>query len=191
MAWRKYFRVLERPVSSDLTANDVWCNPDGHSASFAYSFFNGGWGEWKYVHVSLSGPKQWVFVPFLDETVLLGAGRMIYKQHHQPAGAKTGSAWVCPKGTFKRVLSRGGAWENLNIGSTHHDEVDHAAEEFQRAEAQQQQHSPEVPSGAGQLSSRDGNNGEMPGDGQQQREENSGLIVSEGGGVDETSPPVV
>ena len=40
-----------------------------------------------------------------------------------PAGAAVGDVWTDDK-TYKRVLSRGGAWENVDLGAKHPDEVD-------------------------------------------------------------------
>jgi hypothetical protein len=163
MSLRKLFRCLDRPpVTPDLTANDMWVEPPGHSTEFAYRFYQGGWGEWKHIFVSDTGPKQWVFVPFEDQQIQLGDGRMIYKQHSMPQGAQTGSAWVCPHGSFKRVLSRGGAWENVTPGTTHPDEVSHE-EKKQRPKAEQRVDVAEVPSGTGESTQGDGDNGEVSG----------------------------
>ncbi len=83
---------------------------------------------------------------------------MKFEQHQMPTGAKPGDAWVCPKGTFKRVLSRGGAWENVNLGETHRDEVDH--EQSAQPEAEQRDESSEVPVGTGESTSGNGDDGE-------------------------------
>ncbi len=86
---------------------------------------------------------------------------MIFKQVLMPTGAKTGDAWVCPKGTFKRVLSRGGAWENVNLGETHRDEVDHEQEQRgERTEPEQRESDgTEVPVGTGESTSGNGDDG--------------------------------
>lgn len=84
---------------------------------------------------------------------------MIHKQSGTPVGAHTGDAWLDPKGSFKRVLSRGGAWENVNLGEKHRDEVDH--EQEQRAEPEQREPGgTEVSSGAGESAPGDGDDGE-------------------------------
>lgn len=102
---------------------------------------------------------------------------MIYKQHQTPEHAKVGDAWVCPHKSFKRVLSRGGAWENVNLGSTHSDEVDH--EQEQRIEwsepKQRESIGTKVSSGAGESSQGNGDDGQMPGT-PNGGEENSGVV---------------
>lgn len=40
-----------------------------------------------------------------------------------PRNARPGDAWEGPG--FKRVLSKGGSWDNINVGGTHPDELDH------------------------------------------------------------------
>lgn len=87
---------------------------------------------------------------------------MIYKQHHMPQHAEIGSAWLCPNGSFKRVLSRGGAWENVNPGSTHPDEKDHDDEQSAQPEAEQRNDSPEVSVGAGESAPGNGDDGQVP-----------------------------
>lgn len=97
---------------------------------------------------------------------------MIYKQDGIPALATRGDAWVCPRGTFKRVLSRGGAWENVNLGSKHPDEVDHDNQE-QRAKAQQQDDRTQVSERPDQTAQGPGDNGQgsgfVPGAGETSR----------------------
>lgn len=118
---------------------------------------------------------------------------MIHEQTHQPRNAKVGDAWTDGK-SFKRVLSRGGAWENVNLGSKHPDEVDHDAAE-QRPEAeQQQQGAGESSDGSGELPQGDGDNGQVPGGaaGQGQQESEPVAPTSpETGGVDGNGSPVV
>lgn len=87
---------------------------------------------------------------------------MIHRQAELPTKAQIGDAWVDPQGTFKRVLSRGGAWENVNLGSKHPDEVDHGSEQ-QRPEAEQQNVSANVSAGTDPVSPGDGNDGEVSG----------------------------
>lgn len=92
---------------------------------------------------------------------------MIYKQHHMPQHAVIGSAWLCPNDSFKRVLSRGGAWENVSPGTTHPDERDHDDEQQQneRTETEQRVDSTEVPAGAGESAPGDGDDGQVSGGG--------------------------
>lgn len=97
---------------------------------------------------------------------------MIHKQLNIPTSATTGDAWVSPNGDFKRVLSRGGAWENVNPGSKHPDEADH--EQVTQPEAQLGDESAEVPSGAGEPASGDGDDGQAAPTGVV-GEENSGM----------------
>ena len=87
---------------------------------------------------------------------------MIYKQHHLPQDAKTGSVWLCPNNSFKRVLSRGGAWENVNLGSTHPDEKDHEDEQTQEPgpETEPGDSDAEVSGGTGESASGDGDDGQ-------------------------------
>lgn len=161
---RRIFRCLERPDAAGLSAQDEWREPSGHTTEFCYVPFGGHWGSWHYVHVDLKGPAVWVFKPFVDEQTMIGGkGRMIYKQHHlPPSNAVMGSVWLCPHNSFKRVLSRGGAWENVNPGSKHPDEKDHDDEPQQQPgpEALTGDDSPEVPLGTGESAPGDGNNGE-------------------------------
>lgn len=165
---RRIFRCLERPDTAGLSAQDEWREPPGHSTQFCYQLFGGHWGTWHHLYTSDKGPKEWVFKPFVDEQTMIGGkGRMIYKQHHMPQHAAIGSSWLCPNGSFKRVLSRGGAWENVNPGATHPDEKDHDDEQQQseRAETQPGVDSTEVPVGAGEPSPGDGDNGQVSGSG--------------------------
>lgn len=112
---------------------------------------------------------------------------MIHKQAALPTKAQVGDAWVDPQGTFKRVLSRGGAWENVNLGSKHPDEADHGSE--QRSEAEQQNVSTDISAGTDPVSQGDGDNGEVPGTGQEpEGAKDTGL---EDGGVDGNGSPVV
>lgn len=158
---RRIFRCLERPDAAGLNAQDEWCEPKGHSTTFRYQPFGGYWGSWHHVFVALDGPKEWVFKPFVDEQTMIGSkGRMIYKQHHLPQNAAIGSVWLCPHNSFKRVLSRGGAWENVNLGSTHPDEKDHDNEQSTQPETEQRNDSPEVSIGADQSAPGNGDNGE-------------------------------
>ena len=83
---------------------------------------------------------------------------MIHKQATLPAHASTGDVWLDPKGSFKRVLSRGGAWENVNLGSKHPDEVDH--EQGAQPEAEQRDESTEVSGGTGESAPGNGDDGE-------------------------------
>jgi hypothetical protein len=98
---------------------------------------------------------------------------MIHKQLNLPTNAQPGDAWVHPKGEFKRVLSRGGAWENVNLGSTHPDEVDH--EQVTQPEAQLGDESAEVPSGAGESASGNGDDGQAVSESGRVGEENTGV----------------
>lgn len=158
---RRVFRCLERPDMAALHAQDEWREPPGHSTQFCYQLFGGHWGTWHHLYTSDKGPKEWVFKPFVDEQTMIGGkGRMIYKQHHIPQNAVIGSVWLCPNESFKRVLSRGGAWENVNPGSKHPDEKDHDDEQSAQPETEQRNESPEVPVGAGESAPGDGDNGE-------------------------------
>jgi hypothetical protein len=114
---------------------------------------------------------------------------MIYKQSNMPTGAQVGDAWVCPHKSFKRVLSRGGAWENVNLGETHRDEVNH--EQGAQPEAEQRDESSEVPSGAGESAPGDGNDGETLSESSGDGEEDTVLDPPEGEGVDGNGSPVV
>lgn len=186
MALRRVFRCLERPSAEGLSAQDVWMHPPGHSTEFAYALFGGHWGTWHHLFTSEKGPKEWVFKPFVDEQTMVGEkGRMIYKQHHMPQHAVIGSAWLCPNGSFKRVLSRGGAWENVNPGSTHPDERDHDDEQSAQSKTEQRDKSSEVPVRAGESTPRDGDDGQVP-PVQPSGEENTGV-----GEADQTAPPGV
>ncbi len=105
---------------------------------------------------------------------------MIHKQHTLPTHAKIGDAWVCPHKSFKRVLSRGGAWENVNLGETHRDEVNHEQEQrSERAEPEQREPgSAEVSVGSDQSAQGAGDDGQVSGvstDGGIGGEENSGV----------------
>lgn len=115
---------------------------------------------------------------------------MIHKQSNMPVHAQTGDAWVCPKGTFKRVLSRGGAWENVNLGEKHRDEVDH--EQSAQPEAEPGDDGAEVSSGTGESAPGDGNNGEtVPESSGERGSEDTVLDPPEGEGVDGNGSPVV
>lgn len=191
---RRIFRCLERPPVEALSAQDEWREPVGHSTQFLYQPFGEHWGTWHHLHINLDGPKEWVFKPFVDEQTMIGSkGRMIYKQHHLPVGAVTiGSVWLCPHNSFKRVLSRGGAWENVNLGSKHPDEKDHEGvesyEQSTQPETEQRVDSPEVPSGTGEPTPGNGDNGETVSEPSGERgPEDTGI----GEGVDSDPPPVV
>lgn len=186
---RRVFRCLERPPTEGLSAQDVWREPPGHSTHFCYQPFGGQWGTWRHIFTKQDGPKEWAFVPFVDEQTMIGGkGRMIYKQHHQPESAVTGSVWLCPNGSFKRVLSRGGAWENVNLGSTHPDEKDHDDDvrsdegetneqiESERPETEQQLEGGEVSGGAGESAQGDGDDGQVP-DTDEFRSEDPGVAL--------------
>lgn len=206
---RRIFRCLERPDAAGLRAQDQWCEPEGHTAKYCYMPYGGHWGTWHYIHVDLEGPPSWVFKPFVDEQTMIGGkGRMIYKQHHQPAGAVIGSVWLCPMGSFKRVLSRGGAWENVNLGSKHPDEKDHDDEQSTQPKTEQRDESSEVSGGADQSTSGNGDDGEAVSEPGGERgpedpvleepvinpdslEEIEIEIPSEGEGVDANGSPVV
>ena len=91
---------------------------------------------------------------------------MIYKTAKLPVlTPSVGDVWLCPHGSFKRVLSRGGAWENVNLGSKHPDEKDHDYEQSSQSKAEQRDENTEISSGAGKSSSGNGDDGEMPGGG--------------------------
>lgn len=208
---RRIFRCLERPDAAQCSAQDMWCEPAGHSVKFCYVPFGGNWGTWHYLFTSEKGPKEWVFKPFVDEQAMIGGkGRMIYKQHHMPQQAVIGSVWLCPSGSFKRVLSRGGAWENVNPGSKHPDEKDHDDEQqqVQRTETQPGNDSPEVSAGTGEPSSGNGDDGQVSrGEHVDEGAENTGVDLPEaiinpdsleeieidvqGEGVDANGSPVV
>jgi hypothetical protein len=90
---------------------------------------------------------------------------MIYNQLNEPRNASIGDAWTDGK-SFKRVLSRGRSWENVNIGATHPDEVDHDQQERERAEAKQRDESAgDVGSavGADPVSQGNGDDGQVSG----------------------------
>lgn len=115
---------------------------------------------------------------------------MIYTQTTLPTQAKTGDAWVCPHKSFKRVLSRGGAWENVNLGETHRDEVDH--EQSAQPEAEQRDEGTEVSDvGTDQSASGDGDDGETVSESSGDGEEDPGVDTDEGEGVDGNGSPVV
>src|SRR5688572_3477572 len=196
MALRRTFRCLERPATEGLSAQDRWCEPLGHSTVFCYVPFGGHWGTWHHMHLGIEGPKEWVFKPFVDEQMMIGGkGRMIYKQHHTPENAVIGSVWVCPNGSFKRVLSRGGAWENVNPGSTHPDEKDHDDEQSAQPETEQRDTSPEVPDvGSDQSASGDGDDGEAVsepgGDGEEDPDVNKPAGHETNGDVSNTGEPL-
>lgn len=177
MALRAVFRCLERPPSEGLSAQSLWCEPPSHSTEFCYSLFGGQWGTWYHVHIALTGPKEWVFRPFVDKHEQLGSkGRMKYIQHHMPQGAKTGSVWECPNKSFKRVLSRGGAWENVQPGTQHPDERDHDDDQAKEPGPQTEQRfeDTEVSGGTGESAPGDGNDGQVSAM-QQFGEENAGV----------------
>jgi len=125
---------------------------------------------------------------------------VIHKQVNVPMNAQVGDAWVSPDESFKRVLSRGGAWENVNLGETHKDEVDH--EQQQRAQAEQRDDSAEVSSGTSAPAPGDGNDGQVSGV-STGGEEDSGVIrtpeapenhidnAPKEEGIDSDRPPVV
>lgn len=100
---------------------------------------------------------------------------MIHKQPSMPINAQPGDAWVHPKGEFKRVLSRGGAWENVNLGSTHPDEVDH--EQVTQPEAQLGDDGTEVSSRTGESASGNGDDGQDA-DSADIREEDPGIVLT-------------
>lgn len=82
---------------------------------------------------------------------------MIYKTKHIPVlRPQIGDVWTDEK-TFKRVYSRGGAWENVNLGSKHPDEADH--EQSNEPKAEQRHDSTQVSGGAGEPASGDGDDG--------------------------------
>lgn len=128
---------------------------------------------------------------------------MIHKQSNMPVHANVGDAWECPHKSFKRVLSRGGAWENVNLGETHRDEVEH--EQQSGSEAEPGVDSPEISVGAGESTSGDGNDGETVSEpsgglsgsedpgviGPAPTEEELQKFVQEGSGVDGNGSPVV
>ena len=180
MALRVVFRCLERPPTEGLTAQSTWCEPKGHTTEFCYSLFGGQWGTWHHLHVALDGPKEWVFRPFVDKQEQIGSkGRMRYTQHHMPQGAKTGSAWLCPNNSFKRVLSRGGAWENVQPGTKHPDEKDHDDEQVKQEPGAEAQREPEqVPGGSGEPAPGDGGNGQAVSEsGEQPGTQNAGVAL--------------
>lgn len=200
---RRVFRCLERPDAVGLNAQDEWCEPKGHTTTFRYQPFGGHWGTWHHVFVALNGPKEWVFKPFVDEQTMIGGkGRMIYKQHHiPPQNAVIGSVWLCPVNSFKRVLSRGGAWENVNLGSKHPDEKDHDDEQSTQPETKQRNESPEVSLGASESASGDGDDGKAVSESSVGRGAEDAVLmgfgeapgpgVGEGEGVDGNGSPVV
>lgn len=87
----------------------------------------------------------------------------IHTQTDIPTHAQIGDAWTDGK-SFKRVLSRGGAWENVNLGEKHKDEVDHGEQQEQRAETKQRDGVPgtELPEGADSTAQGDGDDGTLP-----------------------------
>lgn len=117
---------------------------------------------------------------------------MIYKQHQTPAHANVGDAWVCPHNSFKRVLSRGGAWENVNLGEKHRDEVEHEQESSAQPEAVAGDDSAEVPSGTGESAPGNGDDGETVSEPSGERgSEDTSVDPPEGEGVDGNGSPVV
>lgn len=109
---------------------------------------------------------------------------MIHNQATEPRNAAVGDAWTDGK-SFKRVLSRGRSWENVNIGATHQDEVDHDQQERERAEAlKQQQVAGDVgsASGAAAIPQGNGNDGQMSGGPVGAGQEDSRQVAGEGSG---------
>lgn len=107
----------------------------------------------------------------------------IHKTTQIPSNAKVGDVWT-DETSFKRVLSRGGAWENVNLGATHPDEVKHDDAE-QRPEAEQRQQDPRVGGGAvgtTAVSQGDGNDGQVSGGAVGAGQQESGEVEGEGGG---------
>lgn len=114
---------------------------------------------------------------------------MIHNQQHQPRHAQVGDAWTDGK-SFKRVLSRGGAWENVNLGATHPDEVDHDKQQREREQRvkpeQQGRVGGEVPGGSGsgepaQGSGDDGKDAAGAGNGGQEGQPVTGEGAASGG----------
>lgn len=120
---------------------------------------------------------------------------MIYEQVLMPTGAQVGDAWVCPHKSFKRVLSRGGAWENVNLGETHRDEVNHEQEQREPgAEPEQRESdSTEVPGGTGESTSGNGDDGETVSEPSEHAERTGAQVagVEEEPGIDGNGSPVV
>ncbi len=128
----------------------------------------------------------------------------IHRTIDLPSGAKAGDAWVGPRGDFKRVLSRGGAWENVNPGVKHPDEVDHGEQQQERPETEQRDDSTEVSGGPSESAPGDGDDGQVSGV-STGGEENSGVTpppppnpegslgsgLSEDPGIDANGSPVV
>jgi hypothetical protein len=114
---------------------------------------------------------------------------MIYRQTNMPIQATAGDAWTDGK-SFKRVLSRGGAWENVNLGEKHCDEVEH--EQSTQPKAEQRLEDTEVPSGTGESTPGDGDNretvSEPSGD---SGPEDTSLTAPDEEGVDANGSPVV
>ena len=82
---------------------------------------------------------------------------MIHKQERIPVHASIGDVWTDEK-SFKRVLSRGGAWENVNLGARHPDEVSN--EQVTQPEAQLGNDGTEVSGGAGESAPGNGDDGQ-------------------------------
>lgn len=113
---------------------------------------------------------------------------MIYTQSEIPSNARAGDAWVAPDQSFKRVLSRGHSWENVNIGSKHPDEADHEQAKVEQPPVQ-------VSGGTSAGAQGDGDNGQGATGtsdeiGQKQPEAVAGGPF-EGEGVDGNGSPVV
>lgn len=90
---------------------------------------------------------------------------MIYKQDGLPRIAKVGDVWECPKGMFRRVLSKGRSWENDIPGRRHPDENPahfETQETSDGRQAKQQQPQADVPTGSDQPAQKPGNDGDDP-----------------------------
>lgn len=108
---------------------------------------------------------------------------MIFKTSYVPVlNPQVGDVWTDEK-SFKRVYSRGHAWENVNLGERHPDEANH--EQSNEPKAEQRLDDPQISGGASESASRNGDDGQaVPessvGAGSQDIE----LTASEGPGID-------
>ena len=127
------------------------------------------------------------------------APQQIFQQLHMPEQASRGDVWTDGE-TFKRVYSRGGAWENCNLGSKHPDEDWPEGDSHVEQESGPETggHTSEVSLGTSEPASGDGDDGQDPaesGEGQESApliEEDSDVRDDdEGEGIDANGSPVL
>lgn len=117
------------------------------------------------------------------------APQQVFKTKEQPPTANRGDVWTDGK-TFKRVYSRGGAWENVNLGSKHPDEdwpEQETSDEHQESGPETLGEPEQVSVGSGESAPGDGDDGKASGSAA--GEPQTGPI--EGEGVDGNGSPVL